>query len=56
MVVFAIKNSGKNTRIKILIERIIETFNFERIKASAKPNMQKGIRILYSNIPRNLLE
>lgn len=56
MVVFAIKNSGKNTRIKILIERITETFNFERIKARAKPNMQKGRRILYSNIPRNLLE
>ena len=56
MVVFAIKNNGKNTRIKILIESIVEIFNFERIKASTNPNIQKGRSILYSNIPRNLLE
>lgn len=54
--VFASRNNGKKINIKMLILAIILSSNFEIIKASKNANMQKGVKILYSNIPRNLLE
>ncbi len=54
--VFASKNSGKKVIIKILMLAITLSSNFEIIKANKNANIQNGVKILYSNIPKNLLE
>lgn len=50
------KNSGRKIIVKVLILAIILSPNFEIMNARMNPKIQNGVNILYSKIPKNLLE
>ena len=56
MVVFASKKRGRKIKIKLLMAATVERLSLERRKASTNPKIQNGSKILYSKIPKNLLE